>query len=196
MNKILFSSLLILLVFVGGYSQSNNDYEEASYGTVRSVGISILGNGLIGVPVRIIMENQDQLEIVPAFTGRGLYRRNLNGDTELDKIFYGVNVLVGYNLFLGSRYKERKNKIRKNYLSFKGGLQYTELASELNFALSWHREGFFNGEPKMSRGLDLGLQFSRALGNDYFNAFGSTDLTQDMVGLFLRFDWNWFRKSK
>jgi len=164
---------------------NNDDGVNADdYGRNMSIGISLIGRGIVGLPIRFVRESGDQIEIVPAFSGRGY---SSNDEFEYDS---GFSLCAGYNLLMGSKFKERKNKLIKNYIGLKAAFLLASPGA-LEAGITWHREAFFEGDFNYSRGLDLGLVFSRSIDGQYLNING--DLVDSEVQLFLRFDWNWFR---
>ena len=138
------------------------------------------------MPFRFVKENGDQLEIVPSISGLGFLEENVNE-------FYGLGLMGGYNILLGEHFAHLKSRVIKNYISPKFGAIFTRRVVLLSAALTWHREVFFPKDYYKSRSLDLGLRINYALGD--VNALGNGDIDIQVIGVFFRVDWNWFRRS-
>ena len=174
--------LLFLLTSLSAQRQFDNSITDdlPNYGQNRSIGVSLIGNGLVGVPLRFVRDNGDQIEIVPSLTVIGL------GDAR-DDFFPAIGVLPGYNFLAGERFEPRKAKVIKNFVSPKMG----GLIGEVNVfivAVTWHREVFYPKDYNHSRSLDVGLRFAEAIGDR------PTSFDFNRVAFFLRVDWNWFRQ--
>lgn len=186
--------LLVAVVFASPqlFSQMLDfDYEPEEFGQGRSIGLSLLGDGIIGMTFKFVQDNQNQIEINPAYTGRAEVF-TVNDEIIWGDYYHGIAVTGGYNLFTGSNYKSRKRKVIKNYVGLKGGLMYRG-EPELITGVVWHREAFRSHENNYSRGLDLGLRYTKILGNGVYvdSDYGTF---QDEVTIYLKVDWNWFRQ--
>jgi hypothetical protein len=190
MKKLLLSILTIGLtsLFLTGQQRNlNDDVDFGAYGQgSKSIGISLFGQGLLGVPIRFInSENGNQIEVVPSISGRTVIFDNNDIDFQA-----GFNIGLGYNVFLGDKFKRRKNKVIKNYLGLKGGALLLEDPSA-SVGVTWRREAFYRDDFAKSRGLDLGIVYSRAIDGSFVNTNG--DLSDAEIQLFFRIDWNWYK---
>ena len=187
MKKLLWLSLVILTITNVATAQADDDIPAygllSDYGQNRSIGVSIFGNGFVGVPLRFVRENRDQIEIVPSLSGLGF----LDGDgVEV----LGPGIMGGYNILVAENFNHLRSKIVRNYVSPKIGAIVAR-AVLLSVGVTWRREVF---NPKIyhkSLSFDLGLRVNRATGD--VNFFGNADVNFRLIGGFIRLDLNWFR---
>jgi len=183
--------LLIVTTFLfTNINAQDFEYDPAEYGTGTSVGFALLGDAVAGVAVKVTGENQNQWDFNLSFTSRQEIFI-INQDVEFGETSNGVSFIAGYNLFRGSRYKQKKNKVIKNYISPRVGLSYRG-EPEFGIGVVWHRQAFRANEKNYSRGFDLGFNYRKIIGDGlYLNSdrepFDST------FNVFIRFDWNWFK---
>ncbi len=160
------------------------EYVPVEYGPKRSVGLSIFGEGLAGIVVKIVQPNQNQWEIIGSFAMAAQILLDSNDDIESVNLYNGVSLLGGYNLMTGSRYKSKKDKVIKNYIGLKTGVVNLSTL-DYRAGVHWHREAFRAKDFAYSRGLDLGLM--------YYTDDDNIIQGDQMVKLYLRLEWNWFR---
>lgn len=183
----------VFMFLVLGYSflaAQDFEYEPSEFGQGKSVGISLFGDGIVGMTFKFAEEGKNQWEINPAYTSRIEIFDTGNNEIEFGDYYHGIAVTGGYNILMGSHFKERKNKVIKNYIGLKGGLAYRG-DPELILGLVWHREAFRAKENKYSRGLDLGLKYTRILGDGYPDP--NRQLVNEFINVYFKVDWNWFR---
>lgn len=185
MKNITLTFLITLFAFII-YGQDRT--EHIDYGQGRSVGFAIFGDALVSAAFKF-ENNQNQIEANVGFTSRTDVDFS-NGNSDFGDSHPGISLMGGYNFFLGSRNKERKHKVIKNYLSLKLGGSRTDV-TELKPGITWHREAFRDEENNYSRGFDLGIIYSNVLGGDFIRQ--GDNLVSSYGQLFIRFDWNWFR---
>ncbi len=190
MKKTLLASLVILLSISNIYTQNRSNSDDHNlnptlYGQQRSIGVSLLGDGIVGMVFRFAQPNQNQFEISPSLQALVETFVNSVGDTEFESADVGINVGGAYNIYLGTKEKTFKNKVIKNYIGIRANVGFVGDAI-IGGHLVWHREAFYIGDYNYSRGLDLGLGFTEVLDNPF-------DTFNTGFNLFLKFDWNWFR---
>lgn len=189
---ILLFAILVSLPILSGQRRAEDirDKEDPmTFGQGRSIGVSLFGPGLIGVPVRFAM-GENQLEFIASYAPRVDFYDDTNGDLETDS-YQGIALSAGYNLLLGTKDKFWKNKMIKNYISPKLGFSIDAI-NIFHFGVTWHREAFRYHQRNYSRGFDLGLRYSKALGDDFWLT-GDRERQDNRVSLYISFDWNWFR---
>ncbi len=185
--KIITLTFLITLFALSIYGQDRT--EHIDYGQGKSVGFALLGDGIVSAAFKFV-KNQNQIEANIGFTSRTDVIVTGGSTTNFGDSHAGISLTGGYNFFLGSKNKERKHKVIKNYLSLKGGGSRTDV-SELKAGITWHREAFRDEENNYSRGFDLGVLYSNVLDGDLI--LRGNELVSSYGQLFIRFDWNWFR---
>ena len=196
--KIFFSYLFLLFTTcITLHAQKISDYtpmylsdiDATEYGQGTGIGFSILGDGL-GFQVRKTLKTQDQIGL-----GTHLFVTAVSNpeQTEFDRLAPGIFLRGEYNFHLGNKLKEKakrtyvKRKLRKHYLSAKAGAGFSTF-NTYSAVLSWHRETFKVGNKKVARGLDLGIAYNIVPDS-------ATSLIGSSVGIYLRFDWMWFRQK-
>jgi len=180
-------TLLVTIFTFSLYAQ--NRTEHVDYGQGKAIGFSLFGDPLFLGAAYKIVKDQNQIEINAGFVNRTEVFNVGSNDFDIESNA-GFGVTGGYNFFLGSKNKERKHKIVKNYLSLKLGASITDV-SELKPTICWRKETFREEEHNYSRGFDLGLTYARVLGNSLIRQ--GDDLVNSYATLFIRFDWNWYR---
>ncbi len=201
MNKTIVSTLAVLFCFSTAWPQGFEinrsrgimDDQSYEYGRGTSMGFHILGDG-VGLVLRHSFGSQNQL-------GASLSYSPLIFTQSMGWTYYfsGVMITPEFNVFLGSRIKEKnrrsaiKRKMKKHFISLKAGIGYA--AGPLNglpvtftsytSSLTWHQERFFTHKTKKSTGFDLGINLS------YYNS-KQVIIQQAPVNIFLRWDWAWY----
>ena len=179
---LLFIVYLFCISGVSAQSQSNQEsLDPSEYGQNRSIGISLLGDGLAGVVLRFVSPNQNQFEISPSFASS--FVTDIDDNIELEAL--GINVGGAYNIYLGTKEKSHKNKIIKNYIGLRGNIGFVG-DPIVGGHLVWHREAFYKGDHNYSRGLDLGIGITEIIDSN-------VDVVNSGFNVFIKFDWNWFR---
>ena len=108
MKKALLACLVILLCISDIYSQNRSISESdninpSQYGQQRSIGVSLLGDGIVGMVFRFAQPNQNQFEISPSLQALVETFVNSVGDTEFESADVGINVGGAYNIYLETR---------------------------------------------------------------------------------------------
>ena len=168
---------------------AQNRAEHADYGQGKAIGFSLLGEPMIVGATYKIVKDQNQIEFGAGFANTLEHYTDIE-DVTITETHSGLGLSAGYNFFLGSKNKVRKHKVVKNYLSLKLGASITNV-TELKPTISWRRETFRNEEQNYSRGFDLGMTYSRVLGDEFIRRGDSLINTYSRI--YMRFDWNWFR---
>lgn len=188
LTVLLFTSILLL----GNISAQDFEYNPKEYGVGNSIGLSLLGDGVIGMAFKFIQANQNQWDLNASYTGR-LEVFTFDDTFEIGDYDHGISLTGGYNIFMGSNYKWSKHKVIKNYIAPRLSFTYRD-QEEVGVGFVWHRQAFRPDEQNYSRGFDLGLSYKKILGNGfYLNTNG--DPIDSYVSIFIRVDWNWFRQK-
>lgn len=197
MKQFLLCLIAFLLLSGATLSAQDHEYSEVlektdvdSYGGSYSIGPSILGDGL-GIVGRKIFPSKNQLELGLAYRGTVLYVELPNNEIDILNYYHGISVLPAFNLYMGTNVKTKKHdvKIKRHYLSFKGGYYFSYL-DHWQGVVSWHKERFkMSKNPKYAASLDLGL----ILYGDRRLSSGQNVIPRSGAGLYLRIDWAFFR---
>ncbi len=107
----------------------------ATFGGVFSIGWSIGGGGLFGVPLRFRLGQQTVFE-----TGF-LYRPFLKSNPSENKFKGGMMVVGSINLGMKKKYNPVKRKVVSNGVFFRGGTGISKYKESL-FGFGWARERF------------------------------------------------------
>ncbi len=190
MKRTTFSVFLVCIFFTISIGQDQDfSFEPKEYGAGNSIGLSLIGNGVIGFTMKFANEGKNQIDLTASLSNRVEGIQNGN-DFEVVNVYYGVAFSGAYNFFMGSNYKRRKDKVIKNYLGLKA-LLVSRNSIETGFAINWHREAFRRNENKYSRGLDLGIQYLGVFGGEIIGPTG--EIFNGGPNIYIRVDWNWFR---
>ncbi len=182
-------SLLVLIILMGSIQAQELEYTALDYGQNKSIGLSIGGSSLMGMTFKWIAEQQHQWEINPGYFAR-LDILQENDKIESVKMYHGLSLLGCHNLFMSSNYNLKQDKVIKHYIGLKAGTAYTSQA-EILLGLSYRREAFKSNATSFSKGIDLGLIYLNVLGDGFLDQYSM--LKTEYIGLYIKFDWNWFR---
>ncbi len=201
--------LIILLLLTTVHLQAqeaipqNNFDINPEFGGNSSLGFTILGDGLSFL-YRKQLKNYNQIE--SSIGGSVLVLTKDNDIDEIDEVSnLGLLRLgAGYNVFFGEkeRIKKEDHKIRRNYLSIKGGAGISKL-SYGRVGITWHREWFRKEkkyQPRHSTGFDLGYMYHFAL-NDWDReldnlGYDDANYLPFAHGIYFRLEWNFFTRRR
>jgi len=187
MKKLILISLVIACSYTAK-SQSDN-VNTSDYGGTVSLGIDIGGGGLIGIPVRIYLDEKVPLEL-------GVHLRPV-----LTNDYAGVNIFYsgGFDFYFSKKYIQHKNKVRMNGMFLKGGFSNGERYNETLVSIGWAHERFKVKNKSFTFELGLGLCKTRdkeyvPIRNEYY--YDSTDGTSISPMIFWKIGWNFFLGKK
>lgn len=195
--KYLFSFLLILCLITNINAQSKsrvkNIYEDDEiseyYADGTSIGVSLLGEGIVGLQFRTRVARENQIGLNASLSG---VTAEIGPDEY--EFYQGLALGAEYNILLGSRMKERpkrnyvKRKFKKHYLSVKAVALFARYQS-VNGVITWRMETFYPADFNYSRGFDLGLSYQ-----NFFDSFEAP--LNSVINLFIKVDWNWYRNNR
>lgn len=184
--------VLLLFLFVANSVQSqerrkSRDREEEinpnDFGQKASVGVSVLGIGLVGVTSKIVVGNGSQFEVDIS------YAPLVAGEELLDLTVWnkGVTFTGGLNFLLGKKDKWWNRKVIKHYISAKGGYWLSDYQNYYFAGPTWRRESYRYNNKYRSFGFDLGLVYLLATEERRF-------IDNSLVTVFFRMDLNFFKK--
>lgn len=164
--------------------EMNIDLDE--YGGSFSYGISIGGGGLIGAPIRFIKNKfafEMELDYKPGYFQAGNYFGNTN------TYYKQAGVLsLGVNYYMGKYFKSKKQKIKLNGITIKGGVGTGDFYTYF-IGGGWINESFKKLNTKKSFNLELGpgFFFTEDENSENENSYNRT------LGLYWKVQWNWFK---
>lgn len=158
------------------------------YGGSFSSGVAIGGGGVFGLPMRYHTSSSRFAFELGLYYRPGYFRVKGYYGSSTDYFVHSGVLSLGSNFYLGKHYKEKKQKIKLNGITIKGGIGMGEF-NTLFAATGWIHESFKKRNKKKSFTLELGIgliytEFS-AKGNNLYNS---------SLGPYWKLQWNWYKK--
>jgi len=186
---IILFTLLSLTLWAQPSKLENDKYNPRDFGQGFSYGVSFLGLGIVGFPIRI-SNGGSQFEAT-LFYSPSVDSRSSRFSTE--NYTHGASLGLGYNIYLGSRNRLFSEKMIKHYIGLKG--EYvTNQFQQIFGAVCWRRESYRDYNENASFGFDLGIGYLQGLGDSMWYNRGVRDYVTSQPGIFFRMDLNWFKK--
>lgn len=190
--RFLFQLLLLLLSF-SVLSQSAEEEHKLSpldFGQGISFGISLLGSGIIGIPIRYSKNGINQLEFLATYSP---FSESGNDIWDFEKSTPGSTLTLGFNAMSKPLNKSKKSKMIKNYISPKIGLAISTTKQFIG-AITYRREAYRYHQKQYCRGFELGAIVYKRVGR--YDLPTTLNYPIEQFRAYLSFDWNWFRAAK
>lgn len=163
----------------------NNYLILEEYGGKFSSGLAIGGGGLIGYPVSFHTSSKFAFEIGLHYRPLFLNVEDYWGRTS-SSLEHSVLLSLGTNFYLGKSFKEKKQKIKLNGITVKGGAGFGSFNTTF-FAVGWINESFKKKNKKKSFSLELGPGL-------LYTYCGNKHVEDLSFMVYWKFQWNWYRK--